>query len=258
MTFDPAPTPDSDAPAAKGSRIISRLLPPAIRLWLHTQLDHIEGLELAINGKDRQILGGYLPGVTVVARQAVYQGLHLSQAEVSAADIRVNLPQVLRGKPLRLLQPFPVDGQVTVLAADLRASLKSPLLGQGLRDVLKQLLAGAVSEQNVPLVRWLGDGAAPAEVDIALASDRLTLCWPGTAPGGDSLELAMGLTMRAGRWLCLQQPVATVVPAAGGPPSPTVLNDLAFDLGPEVDIRQLTVTPQGIDLVGMVQVIPAD
>jgi hypothetical protein len=36
------------------------------------------------------------------------------------------------------------------------------------------------------------------------------------------------------------------------------LADTAFDLGPEVDIRQLSVTSQGIDLDGMVRVIPAD
>ncbi|WP_017297761.1 DUF2993 domain-containing protein [Nodosilinea nodulosa] len=256
MTPDPAAPRNSDA--AKGSRIISRLLPPAIRLWLHTQLDHIEGLEFAVDGKDRQILAGYLPQVTVAAHQAVYQGLHVSQVAVSAADIRVNLPQVLRGKALRLLQPFPVNGQVTVLADDLRASLGSPLLGQGLRDVLKQLLTGAATNQQVPFDRWLDGGETSPKIDIALASDRLTLRWPSDSPGGDSLELTMGLAMREGRWLCLRQPVATVLPASGNPPSSTVLDDIDFDLGPEVDIRQLAVTPEGIELVGMVRVIPAD
>ncbi|PSN75880.1 hypothetical protein C8B47_30265, partial [filamentous cyanobacterium CCP4] len=215
MPSDPAATPDFDASTAKGSRIISRLLPPAIRLWLHSQLDHIEGLEFAIDGKDRQILGGYLPKVTLAAHQAVYQGLHVSQVAVSAADIRVNLPQVLRGKALRLLQPFPVDGQVSVLADDLRASLQSDLLGQGLRDVLRQLLAGAVTQQQVPLDRWLGE-ASPAP-DIALTSDRLTLCWPPEPLSSDALELTMGLAMRDGRWLCLRQPVATVLPATDAP-----------------------------------------
>ncbi|MBE9156311.1 DUF2993 domain-containing protein [Nodosilinea sp. LEGE 06152] len=258
MSSDPAATPDSDVSTAKGSRIISRLLPPAIRLWLHSQLDHIEGLEFAIDGKDRQILGGYLPKVRLAAHQAVYQGLHVSQVSVSAADIRVNLPQVLRGKALRLLQPFPVDGQVTVLADDLRASLQSSLLGQGLRDVLRQLLAGAETQQRVPLNRWLGEGEASPALDIALATDRLTLCWPPEPSSGDALELTMGLAMRAGRWLCLRQPVATVLPTTGAPASPIALDEIEFDLGSEVDIRQLAVTPTGIDLVGMVRVIPAD
>lgn len=246
--------PEAGAPPARGSRLISRLLPPAIRLWLHSQLDHIEGLEFAIDGSDRQILGGYLPAVTVAARQAVYQGLHVSQAEVSAAAIRMNLPQVLRGKPLRLLQPFPVEGQVTVLADDLRASLRSPLLGEGLKQALTLLLAQADTPN---LEAWLGEDAA-AEVDIALAIDQLTLRWPGAAPTADSLVLTMGLAMKEGRWLCLRQPVVTLLPATGDPPPPLALEEITFDLGPEVDIRELAITPAGIDLVGTVRVIPAD
>ncbi len=266
MTPDPTSAPDASGPGPRGSRLISRLLPPAIRLWLHTQFDHIEGLEFAIDGKDRQILGGYLPGVNLAAHQVVYRGLHVSQAQVSAADIRVNLPQVLRGKPLRLLQPFPVEGRVTVLADDLRASLRSPLLGQGLRDVLTQLLASA--EEVIPLDQWIGDGEAHTTADIELDADRLTLRWPGIspspeapepeAPEPESLELTTGLAIKEGRWLCLCQPVIRRLPATGEPPPPMALAETAFDLGPEVDIRQLSVTSQGIDLEGMVRVIPAD
>ncbi|PZV12943.1 MAG: hypothetical protein DCF21_14835 [Leptolyngbya sp.] len=271
MTPDPASDldvsgPDASGPGPRGSRLISRLLPPAIRLWLHTQFDHIEGLEFAIDGKDRQILGGYLPGVNLAAHQVVYRGLHVSQAQVSAADIRVNLPQVLRGKPLRLLQPFPVAGRVTILADDLRASLRSPLLGQGLRDVLTQLLSSA--EEVIPLDQWIGDGEAPTTVDIELDADRLTLRWPRISPSPEasepeasdpeSLELTTGLAIKEGRWLCLCQPVIRRLPATGEPPLPMPLADTAFDLGPEVDIRQLSVTSQGIDLDGMVRVIPAD
>jgi hypothetical protein len=255
MTLDPS-SPNTDAAAGQGSRLISRLLPPAIRLWLHTQLDHIEGLDLAINGKDRQILGGYLPGVTVAAHQAVYQGLHVSQVQVNAADIRVNLPQVLRGKPLRLLQPFPVQGQVTLLAEDLRASLRSPLLGQALHDALTQLLSRV--DPPLDLGPWLGQGDGAAEVAIALDCDRLTLSWTGQPPQADHLTLTVQLAMGEGRWLCLQTLVATIQPAQGDAARVIALDDITFDLGPEVNIQQLAVTPTGIDLIGAVRVIPAD
>lgn len=260
MPSDPAtpsaPESSTEPSPGRGSRLISRLLPPAIRLWLHTQLDHIEGLEFAIDGKDRQILGGYLPGVNLAARQAVYQGLYVSQALVQAADIRVNLPQVLRGKALRLLQPFPVTGQVTLLAEDLRRSLRSPLLAQGLQDVLKQLLAGATAQ--IPLDPWLEPGDSPGAVNITLETDRLTLGWPGAAHSGDRLELTTGLAMAEGRRLCLCQPVAQVISTTHDNPSQVTLDDITFDLGPEVDIRTLTVSPEGIELVGTVRVIPAD
>ncbi|MEO1070137.1 MAG: DUF2993 domain-containing protein [Cyanobacteria bacterium J06638_6] len=256
MTLPPATPANADASKAGGSRLISRLLPPAIRLWLHSQLDHIDGLEFAIDGRDRQILAGYLPGVNLVARQAVYQGLHVSEAQVNAVDIRVNLPQVLRGKPLRLLQPFPVSGQVIMLAADLAASLRSPLLGQGLQDVLKQLVAAAA--EPLPLEQWLGHGEVAPQVESVLSADRLTLRWANISPDADRLELTTGLVMKEGRWLCLQQPQAMLVPTTGAAAAPIALEEIAFDLGPEVDIQTLDVTPTGIELVGTVRVIPAD
>jgi len=268
MPSDPAALPASESSTesssgsssgpspGRGSRLISRLLPPAIRLWLHTQLDHIEGLEFAIDGQDRQILGGYLPGVNLVARQAVYQGLYVSQAQVQAADIRVNLPQVLRGKALRLLQPFPVTGQVTMGAEDLRLSLRSPLLAQGLQDVLKQLLAGAATP--MALDQWLEPGDGTAAIAITLEPDRLTLGWPPSQLSGDRLELTTGLVMAEGRRLCLWQPVAQVISATNDAPTQVSLEDVIFDLGPEVDIHTLTVGPAGLELVGTVRVIPAD
>ena len=70
----------ADEPAERG--LISRLLPPAIRLWLHSQLDQLEGLGFQLEGKDRQILSGHIPQVRLSAQQAVYRGLHVSQVAV--------------------------------------------------------------------------------------------------------------------------------------------------------------------------------
>ena len=121
---DPAPGQSDAAPAAGGRGLVSRILPPAIRLWLHSQLDHLENLDFRIEGRDRQILSGYLPQVSLSASQAVYQGLQVSRAEVRAEEIYLNLGQVIRGKALRLLQPFPVRGLVYLTREDLRASLQ--------------------------------------------------------------------------------------------------------------------------------------
>jgi len=58
-------------------------------------------------GSDRQILHGTIPRVSILARHAVYQGLHLTQIQLVGEGIRTNLGQVL-GQPLRLLEPVPV------------------------------------------------------------------------------------------------------------------------------------------------------
>ncbi|NEQ43643.1 MAG: DUF2993 domain-containing protein [Leptolyngbya sp. SIOISBB] len=113
----------------RGSRIISRVLPPAIRLWLSTQLEYVENLQFQIQGRDREILSGHIPEIYLSAQKAVYQGIHLSQAAATARSIQVNLGQVMRRKPLRLLAPFPISGEVELTEADFNDSLQSPPAG---------------------------------------------------------------------------------------------------------------------------------
>jgi hypothetical protein len=234
----------------QGSRLISRLLPPAIRLWLQTQLDHIEGLNFRILGQDRQILKGYVPQVAASAQQAVYRGLQVSQVTVTATDIHVNLGQVVRGKPLKLLQSFPVSGQVCLQAQDLQVSLGSALLSEGLQDLLHRLL------QAHPTLEALPAGATPQVSDIHLASDQLTLIWSWGAEA--SLMMTSSLKMVSGRWLCLGQPTLVTSWPPGLSPSPAHpvrVADVTFDLGPETNIHTLTITPDAITLAGTVRVV---
>ncbi len=111
-----------------------------MRLWLRSQVDSVSNLEVKIAGSDRQTLTGYLPRVSVSAIHAVYQGLHLSQVQLVGENIRTNLVQVLRGQPLRLLEPVPVFGKLLLQESDLNASLQSPLLANALTDLFKILL----------------------------------------------------------------------------------------------------------------------
>ncbi|NJM99172.1 MAG: DUF2993 domain-containing protein, partial [Phormidesmis sp. RL_2_1] len=138
-------SPQSNNPNARirkkiGSRLISRILPAAVRLWLKSQVDQVSDLSIQIEGCDRDILSGYIPGIAISARQAIYRGIHIKRLQLSAADIRINVGEVIRGKPLRLLKMFPIDGEATMTAADLNASLSSALLHGGLQDFWQQLL----------------------------------------------------------------------------------------------------------------------
>jgi hypothetical protein len=240
---DPAPGQSDAAPAAGGRGLVSRILPPAIRLWLHAQLDHLEDLDFRIEGRDRQILSGHLPQVSLSASQAVYQGLQVSRAEVRAEEVYLNLGQVIRGKALRLLQPFPVRGLVYLTREDLRASLQAPLLAQGLGEVLGQL------GQSLP--------PASAVRDLTLAEGWLGVTWGDVEASAQQLRLETGLSLREQRWLALDQPtVTTGQPGQWSPPQ--VLANLTLDLGPATAIDHFSVTPDHIEIGGMVRVIPAD
>ena len=125
----------------QGSRLISRVLPVAVKFWLQTQLDEIGDLKFEIQATDRQVLSGHIPGIALSAQQAIYQGVQITDVTVQASDIKINIGQVLRGKPLRLKQPFPIAGQVAFDGDALEASSTESILADGLLDFWQTLLA---------------------------------------------------------------------------------------------------------------------
>ncbi|MEO0768514.1 MAG: DUF2993 domain-containing protein [Cyanobacteria bacterium J06649_4] len=123
-----------------GSRVIGKVLPTAVRFWLRSQVEQIGELSIELAGRDRQLISGYLPRVAVAADEAIYKGIHIGKVQLSAEDIRLNVGQIIRGKPLRLLKEFPVLGSVELSAVDLTQSLTSPLLVEGLLSFWKSLI----------------------------------------------------------------------------------------------------------------------
>lgn len=220
------------------SDFIGRILSPALRLWLRSQLDEIDNLQLAIHGKNRQILTGNIPEVFLKADHGVYQGVHLSHAEFTARQIRVNLGQVIKGKPLQLLQPIPVMGTVAVTFADLQASLAAPLLATALNDILTEL---ATPEQ-------VGAIASPQWQTLELVDQAITL--GGVTANGETVTLGGQLNLETPHILCLNPLQFSL--------AETTQNLAAFriDLGPQVAFEQLTVTPEQIHLAGTIEVIP--
>ena len=60
--------------------MISKILSPALKLWLRTQVEQIENLEVKISSGNRQIVKGYIPSVFIASDCAVYQGLHFHRS----------------------------------------------------------------------------------------------------------------------------------------------------------------------------------
>jgi len=243
------------AASPRGSRLLGQLLPPALRLWVQTQLESIGHFELHIDGSDQQILSGHIPGVMVLARRARYQGLCLSQAQLQAEQIRINLGQILRGKPLRLQQPFPVVGQIVMDEADLNVSLAAPLLQRALQDFLQQLgqTQPPSSDLTVALSRVLA--AERLRAAGAIAPQQLSLSLqPEDATAGVELIIQTDLTIQHGRQLVLRQPRGLV----DGQAYPlTDLDQFSLDLGPEVDLHTLRLDAGCLVLEGSITVIPA-
>ncbi len=240
---------DMTSPTSKHG-LISRVLSPALQLWLKSQAEDIQDLHLSIDAGDRQILSGLIPHVAVQASQATYQGLHLSQIDLEAQTIHTNLPQVLRRKPLRLLEPILVTGQLQITAQELRNSLiPDGLLSQGLTELLRELLKASGADGERLLA-----ASVPQWQSITLGDRQLTLgaTWPQPHDPEASLNIDSSLELVEGHLLRFH--LLNIQAPDGLFPNP--LNSLEIELGTEVALQQLYLSPKKVFCMGQITVLP--
>jgi hypothetical protein len=238
------------------SRLISRVLSPAVRLWIRSQVESIAHLEFQIQGSDRQILAGCIPKVDVIAKQAVYRGIHISQVAIASGEIRTNLSQVLQGKPLKLLAKIPIAGEVWFQQDDLNTSLRSPLLRGALQDALLPLLRSSIIDPSTGEL-WGDRLTGFHSPQVILRGDRIILAVQLVVE--DQMirfTLRTGLQMLDGSRLRFDHPESLLsLEAEQGQPL-AVFEAFEADLGEEVNLRELRVDEENIFCQGQINVIP--
>jgi hypothetical protein len=212
-----------------------------------------------IDGRDRDILSGHIPTVSLAAEKAVYQGVHLSQAAVTAQAIRVNLGQVLRRQPLRLLAPFPVSGNVQLTTDDFNQSLQSALLGEGIYDFLQRLAQAQPEAAHLQsLLDRLPDRTVlphyhpTADIEAEGITLRLR---PNPGAGVPPLAISTQLIIRDGHRLCLEKPhwlmeMDNTLPLSA-------LQGFEIDLGSEVTLTACELKTNHLALQGTIRVLPS-
>lgn len=236
------------------SRLISRVLTPAVRFWVRSQLEHVEDLHITIEAGDRQILGGGISQVSASASKAIYQGLHFSHAQVTGQEIQTNLGQMLRGKPFRLLSAFPVVGQVSLSETDLNASLNAPLLANAVTDFLFTLL-----QQDDQLSTASGTTSARLrDVQVQLGDNELTLTAVMVTPGAEqSIAVRTGLAVKNGNLLKLEgfQHRSSIDELR---PVHECTTKFTFPLGSDVHLEQLVIQDDRLICKGRLLVRPGE
>jgi hypothetical protein len=247
--------------------ILSKLLSKALRLWLRSQVSHVSNLELTIHGTNQQLLSGEIPQVDLAAHQAVYQDLHLSEVSLRGSNIKINLKQILQGKPIQLLEPIPLTGALTLTAADLQTSLAAPLLATALKDLLQTLLGSRHDLQIPPQIHWqqaeitagflkLVGSYAVAQSKESSGDQSVTMSSPimnqDAAPEISKVILQTGLTLAQPHQLCLT-PLAIDF---ADPIGVINLESFSLDLGEDVAIQELLVTEGKLTCHGKLTVQP--
>jgi hypothetical protein len=163
--------------------VVSSVLIPIIKLWLRSHLDHIDNIEIVIAGKSGQILSGDIPQANVIGAGAKYRGLTITDIDLGAETIRLNIPQILKGKTLRLLDPIRVTMDVHLSTADLQSCLKSPVFlkaiafeaapivntDQDIHDLIEMLLHKLGDEFTLHELA-IADGGAKCRGEFAIAA----------------------------------------------------------------------------------------
>jgi hypothetical protein len=236
------PEQNSQTTSGNKIRIITQVLTTALKLWLRAQVSQISELEVEIKASDRQILSGCIPLVSIFATRAVYQGLLITQIQLTAENIRINIGSVLKGQPLRLLETVPVVGHLIVEEKDLNASLSSDLLSAALRDLLVKVLPTDYLQPQT--INW--QEILLNNNQIILRSMRVTNS--ETTP----IDICLGLQLLSGHEL-------QVAHIEIQPDQENILeenHEYNLDLGSDVDIQELTLIPGKLVCRGRINVNP--
>lgn len=114
---------------------------PLLKLWLSSQVEGVEDLQFEVSSSNRELLQGIIPQGIVSGKNISYQGLGIESIHLVADNIYLNIPQMLRGESLRLLQPINVKIKARIDRERLHSSLNSPLLEEALGYKLELPLA---------------------------------------------------------------------------------------------------------------------
>ena len=226
------------------SKIISKILSPALQFWLRSQVEKVNSLVFKIQGQDQQILRGYIPEVHLSSQDAVYQGLHLGKIEVVATNIRINIGQILRGKPFRLLEPIQVSGQVNISNWDLQSSVTSLILINALNELVLLLLESS----GVPAFGDILTQGALTWQHIDLGEQCFKLGGTWTSLNGEPYPFTLfaDLRLSSGQSLYLDHIEIKGLPS----PYQVTLTELPVKLGTDIDLSTLLLTKNELKAQG--------
>lgn len=227
--------------------VIDKLLSSVVKLWLKSQVSKVDNLQFKITGSEQQILQGLIPEIFVSATNVIYQGIHFSELDLRGNNIKFNLTQVIKKKPLNLLEPIVINLKVLLQEVDLQNSLSSPLLTSGLTDLWTRflLLNHLQLKPHQSIYQW----------------EHLSLLESGLSFAGKYYQLnqdpvSIGITTQIelnNPHTLFLLPLETItIPEL----SLSSSDRLIVDLGTQVSLTDFSLTPKYLLLKGTITVFP--
>ncbi|MEM8827881.1 MAG: DUF2993 domain-containing protein [Cyanobacteria bacterium P01_G01_bin.19] len=238
--------------------MITRLLSTALKFYLRSQVDQVRGLQLKIDGKNRQVLQGCIPRVCLSCEDVVYQDLQLGVVEIVGSNIAVNLPEILKNKPLRLLEPIVVEIKLILDADNLSNSIDSSLLQSGLTDLWQIFVAEQLKNAVEPMlaesdIEWQKIAIAPSlNHNLSITEGELTFAGVYQDSSGNlqKLVLSAGIGLANSHALLLSPVKITDNTDFTG----ELIERLEIDLGKDVEIEELKIESEKLQCCGKIKI----
>ena len=115
---DPSSTTTSTGP-------LLQLLANGLKIWVRRQCDAVGELKLELHGSALELLRGRLSGVSLMAKEVIFQGLPLHYAELKSGPLRLNMNLGKSAQVVTLEQSFDLQGTVSITDKDLNQVLLS-------------------------------------------------------------------------------------------------------------------------------------
>jgi hypothetical protein len=228
--------------------MLDKVIATAVKLWLRSQVETVEDLQINLVGGDRQLLKGYLPSLSLASNRSIYQGLHFRQTALKASNIRFNLSEVLKGKSLKLLEPIPVMITISLTAEDLQASLASSLLSSGLNDFCKNLIF--LSEKTTNLTSSIPILFNWDTINFSESKLFLRGMFANESDSTINIEIVTDLQLANSHTLLLSPIEIITDPQL----SISSVERWEIDLGDLVSINELFITSEGLFCSGQIQI----
>jgi len=223
----------------KKSHFLTTILTPALKVWLNSQLETVQGLQLKLTSSDQQLLRGIIPQILLESDFAIYQGLQFDQISLTAEQICVNVTSLFKGQPLQLRNPIPLSGKIRITKSHLNNSLASPLLQSGVKDLLSLLF----KTDTIPALHWQ---------KITLDNDQFIL------EGKQSSSPFLPIKIQAAVTLSSPQHILISPVKLEGINLPETMTSIEFDLGSQVHLKTLNLTQEAVFLQGCLTVVPEE
>ncbi len=238
--------------------MITRLLSTALKFYLWSQVDRLSCLQLKIEGKNRQVLQGCIPRIYLSCEDVIYQGLHLGSVEIIGSNIAVNLPEILKKKPLRLLEPIIVEIKLVLDTDNLSDSIDSSLLQSGLTDLWQIVLVEQANNIVEPMlakskIEWQKIAiASSSSNNLSITEGELTFSgvYQDSLGHLQKLILSTGIGLANSHALLLSPLKITESTDS----TSELAEQLEIDLGTDVEIEELKIESEQLRCWGKIKI----